>query len=372
MGPMFSPVDPADYSKVRRLFDNENTHLAPLAVLSCNASGTVYADNPADPCAALVRVGHRLHLAGIPNIPEFNLGLRRLLTEELPAQKTGAEDMFMFYYAHAGWESAIDGLLKGRYPLKGNRHVYTFRGFRQGWRQSLPEGFEVHRVKPQLLANKNMKHVQDLTEEILSETSSQEEFFKNRFGVCITHLDEIACWCLSEYNCIEGCEVGIATVPEHQRKGLATVAASALVEKAHAHGISRIGWHCWADNKPSVATAIAAGFELDQEYQVVYGWFNQSTNLAANGNAHLWEGQYREAASWYERAINAGDPPGWAYWNAACASAEIGQPEKALGYLRMAFKKDYGSLEDLLASKHLKSLHQTDEWHEIVSILAED
>ncbi len=371
MDRQLSPVDPVEFPKVRSLFDDWQHHLAPLSVLSCMAHGQVYADNPTAPAAALVRAGHRFHLAGNSGIEAFNQGLRRLLVEELPAQMTGPEDMFMLYYAHPGWEAVIEQALEDRYPLKGMRNLYSFRTFQQGWRQMLPPGYEVHRVKPELLENRDLKHVDELEEELLSEVSSLEDFFKNRFGICITYHGEIASWCLSEYNCGEGCEVGIATIPKHRRKGLATVVASALVEKAHARGIGHIGWHCWAENKPSVATALRAGFELQHEYQVYYGWFNPATNLAANGNAHFWSGRYEEAEGWYQRAAAAGELPGWAYWNAACNSAETGKTETAIQYLHKALEKDFGNLDELLSSIHLKSLHNTPAWQDLIGALTQ-
>ncbi len=367
----FSPIDPVDYPKVRGLFDDWQYHLAALAVLSCSAEGQVYVDDPASPSTALVRAGHRFHLVGNANVEAFNRGFRELLVEELPAKMTGVEDMFQIYYAHSGWEAVVDWALKDRYPLKDQRNVYTFRAFKRGWRQGLPPEYEVHLIKPEMLENKDLKNVDELKEEMLSEVSSLEEFFAYHFGVCIIYKDEVVSWCLSEYNCIEGCEVGIATMPEYRKKGLATAAAGALVEQAHTRGINWIGWHCWADNKPSVATALAAGFELAHEYQTYYGWFNQATNLAANGNARFWNGKYKEADVWYERAFAAGDPPGWAYWNAACAAARTGKNNLAIQYLHKALEKGYGSLDDLHSSEHLKSLRKTSAWQDIVNTLSE-
>ncbi len=371
MAQSFSLVTPGEYSTVRRLFENWQVHLAPLSALSCMAPAKVYTDDPSAPGAALVITGHRYHLVGDATIEGFNQGLRRLLVEELPAQTTDPDAMYMLYYAHGGWESTIEQVLEGRQPFVGKRHVYSFRAFNQGWRQSLPSDFEIHQVKPALIENRSMKHVDELEQELLSEAPTLEEFFKNRFGICITHHAEIVSWCLSEYNCGEGCEVGITTVPDYRRQGLATAAASALVEKAHARGLNRVGWHCWADNKPSVATALRAGFELDKEYQIYYGWFNPATNLAANGNARFWKDQYHDAVAWYERAFAAGDPPGWAYWNAACANAEAGHRDAAVRYLKTALEKGFGDLEDLLSNEHLKSLHHISEWQEIVNILGE-
>jgi RimJ/RimL family protein N-acetyltransferase len=62
--------------------------------------------------------------------------------------------------------------------------------------------------------------------------------------------------------------VGIATVEAYQRQGIASALASALVDHAFANGYTEVGWHCWADNAGSAATARKAGLEKMAEYPV--------------------------------------------------------------------------------------------------------
>jgi RimJ/RimL family protein N-acetyltransferase len=44
--------------------------------------------------------------------------------------------------------------------------------------------------------------------------------------------------------------------------------ASALIEHALSQGVFKIGWHCYAHNEASVATARKVGFEKVQDYVV--------------------------------------------------------------------------------------------------------
>jgi RimJ/RimL family protein N-acetyltransferase len=71
---------------------------------------------------------------------------------------------------------------------------------------------------------------------------------------------------MSEYNLGDRCEVGIETAPEYRRRGLATLVASAMLKHAADVGIKRVGWHCWADNAASVATAERLGLSRVAEY----------------------------------------------------------------------------------------------------------
>jgi len=101
-----------------------------------------------------------------------------------------------------------------------------------------------------------------------SERISVQEFLEKSFGYSTRIDDEIVGWCMSEYNTANRCELGIATVGAYRRQGIATLLGKALIKHALAQDINCIGWHCWADNKPSIATARKLGFEKCFEYQV--------------------------------------------------------------------------------------------------------
>lgn len=369
------PLEPKDFSQVQDLFTGWQYHLAPLAVVAQAAAGEVYvAGGAASATAALVRAGRRFHLAGDPEVPAFNRALLCFFDAAYSAQAGGEDDMFQLYYANPGWESVIAEVFKGRFPIKGSRQVYSFHTSRQPRRCELPPGFDLLSIDRKLFLNANLENRAELAEELVSEAPSLEAFFESRFGVCLLHEDKIVSWCLSEYNCGERCEAGIATIPAYRRRGLASAVAAGLIAQARSLGIQQVGWHCWSGNRPSAATALRVGFELQQEYEIYYGWFNPAINLAANGNQCLWRGQYPQALAWYRRACDAGSGnlPGWALWNAACAYAETGERETALQYLHAALEKGFGSLEELLASEHLLSLRSTSAWQDLVSILEKD
>lgn len=61
---------------------------------------------------------------------------------------------------------------------------------------------------------------------------------------------------------------------------MATLTASALVEHALSSGITQIGWHCWANNDGSIATARKVGFEKAKEHPVYFAWFREIRDLA--------------------------------------------------------------------------------------------
>ena len=73
---------------------------------------------------------------------------------------------------------------------------------------------------------------------------------------------------MSEYNVGHSCELGIATIEGYRCQGLATLTGTAIIRHALAQSINDIGWHCWANNEASIATAKKLGFTKKHEYSV--------------------------------------------------------------------------------------------------------
>jgi RimJ/RimL family protein N-acetyltransferase len=213
-----------------------------------------------------------------------------------------------------------------------------------------------------LLSDGQIRNPEYLTEEMLSERASVEEFLAASFGVCLVHTNEVIGWCLSEYNTGSRCEVGIATREDFRRRGLATKLTWAFIEMALRRGVTRIGWHCSADNLPSGATAVKAGFEKVTDYSIYLGWFDPAIHLTQRGYFALFSEQWGDSLRFFERSFALGDLPDWAYWGAACAAARAGQAEQAFGYLDQAIARGFRDVERLRSSEHLAGLHDQPAW----------
>lgn len=262
-----------EFQKAGEVFSRMENHLAVAAILDGSAPGRVYVDDPARPASALARGARRFYLAGDAGNPNFNESLRRLFGDEIypQAQREGAAAC-MLYYPEASWEAPAEQILEGKKPVKLGRQYYELKALRQDWRKLIPPGMVVRRVDAKLLEDTQLKHLDDLKNEMVSECPSLETFLHTRLGVCALAGDEIAGWSLSEYNLGERCEIGIETVGQFRRQGVGTITAGALIELAQAQGIRRIGWDCFSENAPSAATAVKVGFEMVEEYSVYFTW----------------------------------------------------------------------------------------------------
>jgi len=362
---------PNAYPQVVPLFAGMDCHLAVAAILAGDAAGQVYVDDPASPRAALVRCGQRFYLAGHASAA-VSAALRLFFAEQVYPQGLAAGAWgFTLDYTPGDWERVlVEDVLAGKHPMLDRHHYYALHlDARQRQAPPLPDGLTPRLVDRALLGETHLRHLDELREEMCSERPSVEDFLAHSFGVCLVRGDELVGWCLSEYNTGDRCEVGIATREGYRRRGLGAWMACALAEQARARGIRHVGWHCYANNAASIATARKAGFALEHEYPILFAWFDETTNLAVNGNVRLQRGEYTDALEWFERALAAGAQGGWVYWGAACSAAEAGQTETALRYLEQAIDQGGVTLGQLQAEKHLRSLHTTPAWRALLARL---
>lgn len=270
-------LTPAEYHRAEPLFQALDHHLAVRAIIGGSAEATLYADNRADPRVVLACKKQRLYLAGSNRNFDFNEAMRHLLRKRIKrrVRKAGGK-IFVVYYAPSSWEETLGGIMGGMRHLKVRRQYYSFRELRAGWRSMLPGDVSLRMVDEELLESSHLKNLDALAAEMCSERASVADFLEKSFGVCLMRGDELLGWCLSEYNSSERCEIGIEVLEPYRRRGLGTIAASALIEHALSLGISQIGWHCYANNEASVATALRVGMKKEAEYPVFIGWIDEA------------------------------------------------------------------------------------------------
>lgn len=345
-----------DIGRARALFRKMDMHLALQAILAGQVHAPVYVDDIDHPHLALTWAMSRVYLAGKPGSQADAEALRKVFTGVLMREALKAErEAYMLYYPDASWEPFIALMLQEREPIQVGRQYYAFKEAKADWHALLPAGMQVRAVDAGLLTEK-WHNPEFLTEEMLSERPSVEDFLAKSFGVCLTRDDEILGWCLSEYNTHHRCEVGIATRADVRKRGLATMLALAFAEMAQSKDVVRLGWHCSANNAASGATAIKAGFEKIADYPAYLGWFDPALNTAQHGYFELVSDNFADALAYYEKALSMPEAPEWAYFGAGCAAAMLGQPERALAHLAGTLEHGAEDGDDLRESKFLTSL----------------
>ena len=372
---MFYLLEFSQYALVRPLLEEMlDVHLSIISLLEGLSPGRIYVDDLQRPHSVFGWSMHRLFLVGQPDIRAFNQAVTDVINQEIYRVDSNLHlPHYGLHFRSSQWEQVIPDILAGTYPVRDGRDYYTIQpGQLLGeWRSLIPGGFKLWQVDQTLLNQSHLENLAELRDELCSERPSVEDFLAKSFGFCLVcDNQQIVSWCLSEYNSDGRCEVGIETHSDYQRRGFATITASALVEHAFRNGITQVGWHCYSSNLPSCAAARKVGFQLTRQYMEYWAVTDRAVQMALQGNICLRESAYAESVDWFQRAFAEGSPPAWAYYNAACASACLNDEEQVFSRLNQAVDLGFNDLQTIQDSSHFTAYHDTPEWGQLLARLS--
>lgn len=261
-----------EYEKTRDVFSSLRCHLAIESIIQGLTPARIFVDDKESPTAALTWFKDRAWLAGNSDDQTFNKALPKVLEQTYYKMLRKHEaNRFLLYYKPEGWRNQIDFLFEKMPRTETLRYHYWLDPTAGLWEASapdIPDDVNLHPIDVSLLSKKYLKNLDDVVEEMQSERFNVEEFLAKSFGYCAIIDNALVGWCTSEYNVGNRCELGIATAEGYRRRGIATLTGTAVIKHALSLGIDSIGWHCYADNKPSIATAKRLGFTKHCEYPV--------------------------------------------------------------------------------------------------------
>jgi len=256
-----------EYKTLRSLYQNLRFNLVVDSIIDGTTPAWVFVDQKPKLRSGLMwNKQDALLLAGYAGNEDFNLSLGEILIQKIitDARKRYIPEM-SFYCDTNTWESRLGTLLKGRSVHKASRRFYQYDRLKFDWRRQIPLGYEIKLIDESLLESNEFDNGDQVIGWVRSFWHSNQDFVKKGIGYCLIKEKVIASWCLSVYVSETNCEFGVATVPEHRRQGLATLAASACVEYCEENELTP-HWHCWNDNKGSIAVAERIGFERPKMY----------------------------------------------------------------------------------------------------------
>ena len=256
-----------DIQPARSLFrELERSHALVSALFEGCATARLFVDDAKAPKSGVIVCNSRVLCAGDASQGDFTQEMDDCFADELiPAHKSLGNDAYLVYSSDTAWEPRLPALFRDRQIYHGTRQYYEITNFAPKPAPDLPPGFSLQMITPEFLSS-DVVGLDALRQEMCSERASVEDFLRRSFGLCPLYANEVAGWCMSEYNVGDRCEIGIATAEKHQRKGIATLVTRSFLAEAHRRGYNRVGWDCWTRNVASVATARKAGFTLVEEY----------------------------------------------------------------------------------------------------------
>ena len=228
-------------------------------ILSCiqGHMGEAWVDDMVSPTMAQIIVGCFVFYGGDPTGDASKELLCNLPEESL------------VIVSNDKWKNALETIHHDaakkfqRYAFKKNLEHLDINRIRS-FLGKLPEGYELKRIDKVLA---NYPSLQIVSEDFTKQFDSIDDYVNRGIGFCILHEGKIVCGA-SSYSIYDGgIEIEIDTHTEYRRKGLATVAASALILYCLEHSI----YPSWdAANLTSVALAEKLGYVLDHSYDTYY------------------------------------------------------------------------------------------------------
>ena len=256
-----------EYERVRSLYRNLRFNLVIDSIIDGTTPAWVFVDHKNKPqTAAMWNKQDALLLAGYDGNEKFNVALSDQLFQRIipDAQRRYIPEISLYCDSDV-WESRLGTILRGGRAEKASRRYYAFGGLKGNWREQVPADSEIRRIDEVLLESDELENVDHVVGWVRSFWRSNQNFVNTGFGYCLVKAETIVSWCLSVYVSGRDYELGVATVPEHRRQGLATLTAAACVGYCDENGLTP-HWHCWNDNVGSIKVAENVGFEKPTPY----------------------------------------------------------------------------------------------------------
>lgn len=384
---MICELKKSEYEKVRPLYEELNFYLITTAVIEGTSPGRIWVDNADHPEIAFLISPEGYFVAGTSSNTEFNVSLKTLLTSTIiPERSKKGEQYIALHYHPDTWESTIERMLEEKVPLKSCGYFFKLSELKvTDWKERIPPGFQMVQVDRNFLKRTDLKNHDTITDHIESHFNSPQDFLQHGIGFCLVHGDIIVSWSLAD--CVSGisCEIGIATDEEYRRQGFAAITAAATVEYCLSNNFTEIGWHTGTANIGSVKMAEKVGFVKRKDEKSYFSWFHKIDNFIEHGFCSWLNGQYKESAQWYERAIAVTESGEYQSFQiplyhsaqaicfyAACSWAMAEEIELSFRNLYKAAKDVKNSrqfAERLKTSESLRYLQGTEEWEKLIETL---
>ena len=355
------------FESVRPLFEGFDYSLSIIAAIEGNNPGRIFVDDESAPSAALALTVEGYLLAGECNNPTTIALLERLFREEIFPGRifvNGAKSVSLAVFPDA-WEARLPEIIPTHEAEKIKRYHYLCQRLSIDWRDTIPEGYTVHRIDRALLNESQIVFPGEIAGwmDIAEMWGTEENFLSKGVSFCAVQGNEVVCWCVPD--CVAGdrIDVGILTHPDHRRLGLATAVVAAAVEYCLSHGFRTVGWHCNTENRASWKTAEKVGFKRQREYFYYYYMCNPIDHLAELGWYHYRAGDYRKTVNYYDQVFSQRiDNPDYYYHLAASAWALLGDKEKALIHLQAAVEHGWDDYSFTSEQDEFQQLHDDPRW----------
>jgi GNAT superfamily N-acetyltransferase len=377
---VFIKLEKTEYPLVAHLFTPLAHNLSIASVIDGICKGWIYCDDPVEPSSAFMGTFEGYFLGGYAGNNAFNSGVGERVQQMVKGDTVRPNSRYLeFEFTDPEWLHQLDTIFQGREPLTYFRRHYRCSGLAlTNWRDKVPRGFKVQFVDRELLHNKVVE-LEDRRDsgfhpfEWALAFGSIDNYLKYGFGSAVMDGDCMVSWSMSD--CVTGnhAEIGIYTMPEYRRRGLASIAAAAAVENCLKQDIETVGWHCNDGNTASQRTAEKVGFEHINTFERHYILRPEWRHYGELGLRDFQNGDFDDSVGKFHLVFEqTNEAENYVYHLAAVAAAKIGQFDQSLIWLREAAQRGWANLSYTNSRPEFDSLKESSEWGSIIAKMAEN
>lgn len=266
---MIYELNKSQFKNISPLLVGDRCNIEIKAVVELNNPGWVFVDNPKEPKTALVwsKGIEGFYFVGDENNPEFNDYINDYIDIIIrPRAKKLRLNWFECRGISPKWEDVIKIIFQKRKLYKSYQYVYRFKDFQLNFLDTRPlnNNYDIRRIDRKLIESE-FDNKDFLLSEIQLFWSSVEDFLQNGIGFCIVDGKSIVSRCISSFVYEDIHAIGIETLKEHRKKGLAQRAVVELLRSLKAKGYESY-WDCMKTNIASSSLAESVGFSKAFEY----------------------------------------------------------------------------------------------------------
>lgn len=237
------------------------------SIVEGHTPAQIFVDDPKDISVFLICEGHCVYFGGKPQDKgKYEEAINFFKEKWLSVNKRRKLGIVKINYYSDIWKKE---LLEGLKEM--NCNLYDRSLFKQDLKNipevKISDSIVVKKIDNELLQNASFGNLNCVIDEVTSMWGSADNFINNGFGYCAIMNGYIISWCTAEYVSENYCGIGIETIEEYERKGVATIISNAFLKECLNLNITPY-WDSWKRNISSVRVAEKNNFQKVCDYKV--------------------------------------------------------------------------------------------------------
>jgi GNAT superfamily N-acetyltransferase len=259
---------------------NRDSDMQFAGVAIGNNNGQVWTDSAEEPTLAVIwSEGIKgFQFMGSANNTEFNNQLKDFIEIELlDFLKAKGLDCLEYASDSEEWYPVIANAIAGREIEESYQYVFRPDASQvEAEEKALPKSYSIYQIDKCFVEsienNEMFSNTEFLINYIKLFWGSVEKFIDVGYGYAAVEGDQIVSFAITSLLFRKTFSIGIETLKEHRRKGLASCLTKKLVKALYEKGYD-IWWDCMESNIASQGTAKNAGLVFDHKYKLCEFYF---------------------------------------------------------------------------------------------------